>query len=92
MTIVESKFKEIESGGKLSFVEADVLKTEKKKRQRQNEFERVASLDNLEQVKLIFFDDNIQLIVCTTIGCDTDKIIILRKGLEIPSKRIYKVI
>lgn len=94
--IMDSKYKEIdkENVGKLTFPDADVLKTEKKKSQRQNELERAMSLGNLEQVKvkIYFEDDKDKLFVETTIWGVTDKCIILKQGLVIPNKRIYKVI
>ncbi|MGY6561937.1 MAG: hypothetical protein ACXITV_07515 [Luteibaculaceae bacterium] len=93
---METIFKEIEKEnvGKLTFPDGDVLKTEIKKNQRQNELERAMSLSNLEQVKVkIFFeDDKSKLLVDTTIWGVTDESIILKQGLVIPNRRIYKVI
>lgn len=69
--IMETRFKEIdkENIGKLNFPIDDVLKTEQKKIQRQNELERAMTLGNLEQVKvkIYFEDDKDKLFVDTTI-------------------------
>ena len=68
---METRFKEIdkENIGKLNFPIDDVLKTEQKKIQRQNELERAMTLGNLEQVKvkIYFEDDKDKLFVDTTI-------------------------
>lgn len=52
------------------------------------------SLGNLEKVKVkIFFeDDKSKIYVETTIWGVTDESVILKQGLVIPNKRIYKVI
>ncbi len=94
--VMETKFKEIdkENIGKLNFPMNDVLKTEKKQIQRQSELERVMALGNLEQVKvkIYFEDDKDKLFVDTTIWGVTDESVILKQGLVIPNRRIFKVI
>jgi len=93
---MEIKFKEIgkENIGELIFPTEDVLKSDKKIKQRQIALERAMALGNLEQVKVkIFFeDDKSKLFVDTTIWGVTDESVILKQGLVIPNKRIYKVI
>ena len=94
--IMETNFREMnkENIGKLNFPSVEVLNTEKKKNQRKMELERAMALGNLEQVKVkIFFeDDKEKLFVDTTIWGVTDESVILKRGVIIPNKRIYKVI
>ncbi|TJZ60075.1 hypothetical protein FAZ15_14425 [Sphingobacterium olei] len=93
---METKFKEIdkENIGKLNFPMDDIVKMEKKQIQRQSELERAMALGNLEQVKvkIYFEDDKDKLFVETTIWGVTDESVILKQGLVIPNRRIFKVI
>ncbi|MDR7131316.1 hypothetical protein J2X69_003677 [Algoriphagus sp. 4150] len=93
---MKTSFKEIDKGivGSLNFPNSDVLRTDKKKSQRQHNLERAMALGNLEQIKVkIYFEDsNEKLFVDTTIWGVTDESVILKQGLIIPNKRIHKVI
>ncbi|KGO90789.1 hypothetical protein Q764_01315 [Flavobacterium suncheonense GH29-5 = DSM 17707] len=79
----------------LSFPENDVLDDDKEAiLQRQNDLNRALALGNLEhlKIKIYFEDDKSKKVVDTTIWGLTDERIILKQGVVIPIKRIYKTI
>lgn len=79
----------------LTFPENDVLDDDKEAiLQRKNDLNRALTLGNLEHLKIkIYFEDNkSKKMVDTTIWGLTDERIILKQGVVIPIKRIYKTI
>uniref|UniRef100_UPI0028BF335A hypothetical protein n=1 Tax=Flavobacterium sp. TaxID=239 RepID=UPI0028BF335A len=79
----------------LIFPESDVLEDDRDAiLQRQNDLNRALALGNLEHLKIkIFFEDSTsKKMVDTTIWGVTDERIILKQGVVIPIKRIYKTI
>lgn len=89
-------FQEInkEQVGELNFPHSDVLLTDQERKQRKADLERAMSLGNLEQVKvkIYFEDDQEKRFVDTTIWGVTDESIILKQGVVIPFRRIFKVL
>jgi len=79
----------------LTFPENDVLDDDKEAiLQRKNDLNRALTLGNLEhlKIKIYFEDDKSKKMVDTTIWGVTDERIILKQGVVIPIKRIYKTI
>ncbi len=79
----------------LTFPENDVLDDDKEAiLQRKNDLNRALTLGNLEhlKIKIYFEDDKSKKMVDTTIWGLTDERIILKQGVVIPIKRIYKTI
>lgn len=79
----------------LTFPENDVLDDDKEAiLQRKNDLNRALTLGNLEhlKIKIYFEDDTSKKMVDTTIWGLTDERIILKQGVVIPIKRIYKTI
>ena len=79
----------------LNFPENDVLDDDKEAiLQRKNDLNRALTLGNLEHLKIrIYFeDDRSKKMVDTTVWGLTDERIILKQGVVIPIKRIYKTI
>lgn len=79
----------------LIFPENDVLDDDKEAiLQRKNDLNRALTLGNLEhlKIKIYFEDDKSKKMVDTTIWGLTDERIILKQGVVIPIKRIYKTI
>jgi hypothetical protein len=78
----------------LKFPDSDVLVEGKDKYLRNSDLIRAQSLGNLEHSKMkIFFEDNeSKKVVETTVWAVTDTIVVLKKGVEIPIKRIYKIL
>lgn len=77
------------------FPENDVLDDDKEAiLQRKNDLNRALTLGNLEhlKIKIYFEDDKSKKMVDTTIWGLTDERIILKQGVVIPIKRIYKTI
>jgi hypothetical protein len=91
-TIFETVEKEeIES---LKFPHSDVLNNEEDIYQRKNDLDRAQALGNLEHSKIkIFFEDNeSKKVVETTVWAVTDNSVVLKQGVGIPIKRIFKSI
>ncbi|MEW5675746.1 hypothetical protein ABGT15_05495 [Flavobacterium enshiense] len=79
----------------LIFPEEDVLDDDKDAiLQRKNDLNRALALGNLEhlKIKIYFEDDQSKKMVDTTIWGVTDERIILKQGVVIPIKRIYKTV
>ncbi|MGX7666193.1 hypothetical protein [Flavobacterium pedocola] len=79
----------------LFFPDDDVLEDDKQAiLQRKNDLNRALSLGNLEhlKIKIFFEDDKSKKMVDTTIWGLTDERIILKQGVVIPIKRIYKTV
>ncbi|WP_177734781.1 hypothetical protein [Flavobacterium inviolabile] len=79
----------------LSFPESDVLDDDKVAiTRRMEDLNRALTLGNLEHLKIkIYFEDNVsKKMVETTIWGVTDERIILKQGVVIPVRRIYKTI
>lgn len=78
----------------LKFPDSDVLVEGKDKYLRNSDLIRAQSLGNLEHSKIkIFFEDNeSKKVVETTVWALTNTTVILKKGVEIPIKRIYKIV
>jgi hypothetical protein len=78
----------------LKFPDSDVLVEGKEKYLRNSDLIRAQSLGNLEHSKIkIFFEDNeSKKVVETTVWALTNTTVILKKGVEIPIKRIYKIV
>ncbi|MBN9284966.1 MULTISPECIES: hypothetical protein [unclassified Flavobacterium] len=79
----------------LSFPESDVLDDDKAAiTRRMEDLNRALTLGNLEHLKIkIYFEDNVsKKMVETTIWGVTDERIILKQGVVIPVRRIYKTI
>ena len=79
----------------LTFPENVVLDDDKEAiLQRKNDLNRALTLGNLEhlKIKIYFEDDKSKKMVDTTIWGLTDERIILKQGVVIPIKRIYKTI
>lgn len=91
-----TEFKEIEKEniGHLNFPNHDVLSSESEINLRLDFLKRAMSLGNLDQikVKIYFEDDKDKLVVDTTIWAVTIESVILKHGIIIPNRRIYKVI
>ncbi|WP_240470435.1 hypothetical protein [Flavobacterium suncheonense] len=97
MNTMESMYETIDKEliSSLSFPENDVLDDDKEAiLQRQNDLNRALALGNLEhlKIKIYFEDDKSKKVVDTTIWGLTDERIILKQGVVIPIKRIYKTI
>lgn len=81
--------------GSLTFPSTDVLEDDIVAiRQRKEDLDRALTLGNLEhlKIKIFFEDDTSKKMVDTTIWGLTEERIILKKGVVIPIKRIYKTI
>jgi len=81
--------------GSLTFPKVDVLEDDKDAiKHRKDELERALTLGNLEhlKIKIYFEDDTSKKMVDTTIWGVTEERIILKQGVVIPIKRIYKTI
>nr|WP_294936839.1 hypothetical protein [uncultured Flavobacterium sp.] len=81
--------------GTLLFPNNDVLEDDKEAiKQRRKELDRALTLGNLEhlKIKIYFEDDTSKKMVDTTIWGLTEERIILKQGVVIPIKRIYKTI
>lgn len=81
--------------GSLLFPNSDVLEDDKEAiKQRKEELDRALTLGNLEhlKIKIYFEDDTSKKMVDTTIWGLTEERIILKQGVVIPIKRIYKTI
>jgi len=81
--------------GSLFFPNNDVLEDDKEAiKQRKEELDRALTLGNLEhlKIKIYFEDDTSKKMVDTTIWGLTEERIILKQGVVIPIKRIYKTI
>jgi hypothetical protein len=94
---MDSKFEIIdkEKISSLIFPEGDVLEDDRDAiKQRRNELDRALTLGNLEHLKIqIYFeDDTSKKVVDTTVWGLTEERIILKQGVVIPIKRIYKTI
>ncbi len=78
----------------LKFPSNEVLNEIHEINDRNHNLQRALALGNLEHSKIkIYFEDTIsKKMVETTIWGITDKSIILKKGIEIPIHRIYKII
>ncbi|MFN7044759.1 MAG: hypothetical protein ACK4M1_06150 [Flavobacterium sp.] len=78
----------------LNFPKSDVLDDKEALAERKNHLDRALSLGNLEHVKIkIYFeDDSSRKMVETTIWGVTDERVILKQGVVIPVKRIYKIV
>ncbi|MCG2612062.1 hypothetical protein LZZ90_11135 [Flavobacterium sp. SM15] len=79
----------------LSFPDGDVLDDDKDAiKQRKNDLDRALTLGNLEhlKIKIYFEDDTSKKMVDTTIWGVTEERIILKQGVVIPIRRIYKTI
>lgn len=78
----------------LKFPNEEVLQNEEAISQRDVDLNRAQSLGNLEHSKMkIFFEDSqSQKVVETTVWAVTNSSVILKKGVEIPINRIYKLI
>lgn len=79
----------------LTFPSGDVLEDDKEAiKQRKEELDRALTLGNLEhlKIKIYFEDDTSKKMVDTTIWGLTEERIILKQGVVIPIKRIYKTI
>ena len=78
----------------LNFPQIDVLKDKEEMIARINDLDRALSLGNLEHLKIkIYFEDDVsKKVVETTIWGVTDERVILKQGVVIPVKRIYKII
>ncbi len=78
----------------LNFPQIDVLKDKEEMITRRNDLDRALSLGNLEHLKIkIYFEDDVsKKVVETTIWGVTDERVILKQGVVIPVKRIYKII
>lgn len=79
----------------LSFPESDVLDDDQAAiTRRMEDLNRALTLGNLEHLKIkIYFEDNVsKKMVETTIWGVTDERIILKQGVVIPVRRIYKTI
>lgn len=81
--------------GSLLFPNNDVLEDDKEAiKQRKEELDRALTLGNLEhlKIKIYFEDDTSKKMVDTTIWGLTEERIILKQGVVIPIKRIYKTV
>ena len=81
--------------GTLTFPNSDVLDDDKEAiKQRKEELDRALTLGNLEHHKIqIYFEDDVsKKMVDTTIWGLTEERIILKQGVVIPIRRIYKTI
>ncbi|CAM3689374.1 hypothetical protein FSS13T_14090 [Flavobacterium saliperosum S13] len=81
--------------GSLLFPNSDVLEDDKEAiKQRKEELDRALTLGNLEhlKIKIYFEDDTSKKMVDTTVWGLTEERIILKQGVVIPIKRIYKTI
>lgn len=81
--------------GTLLFPNNDVLEDDKDAiKLRREELDRALTLGNLEhlKIKIFFEDDTSKKMVDTTIWGLTEERIILKQGVVIPIKRIYKTI
>jgi hypothetical protein len=78
----------------LKFPNIDVLQDTDEIIQRSVDLNRAQSLGNLEHNKIkIYFEDNLsKKMVETTVWAVTDHSVVLKMGVEIPIKRIYKSI
>lgn len=79
----------------LSFPSNDVLDDDKEAiKHRKEELDRALTLGNLEhlKIKIYFEDDTSKKMVDTTIWGLTEERIILKQGVVIPIKRIYKTV
>lgn len=78
----------------LKFPDVDVLVEGEAKYHRNSDLIRAQSLGNLEHSKMkIFFEDNeSKKVVETTVWAVTNTTVVLKKGVEIPIKRIYKIL
>jgi len=78
----------------LKFPDSDVLVEGKDKYLRNSDLIRAQSLGNLEHSKMkIYFEDNeSKKVVETTVWAVTNTTVVLKKGVEIPIKRIYKIV
>jgi len=83
---------EKESIHSLKFPASEVLNDSTAISQRHSDLNRALALGNLEHGKTrIFFEDNqSKKVVETTVWGVTDDVVILKKGVGIPIKRIYK--
>jgi hypothetical protein len=78
----------------LKFPKEEVLKDKALIIARDEDLKRALSLGNLEhnKIKIFFADDSVQRLVETTVWGVTDKRVILKQGVIIPTNRIYKII
>lgn len=78
----------------LFFPVTDVLTDKHEILQRKQDLERAMVIGNTEHVKIeIFFeDDKEQYVTNTTVWAVTPEHIVLKKGVTIPIKRIYRII
>jgi hypothetical protein len=78
----------------LKFPDFDVLVEGKEKYLRNSDLIRAQSLGNLEhsKMKIFFEDDQSKKVVETTVWAVTNTTVVLKKGVEIPIKRIYKIV
>lgn len=77
----------------LHFPSDEILHSDSKIAERLKEVDRAISLGNLEhyKVKIYFADDLGQKVVHTTIWAVTDKSIVLKQNVVIPTHRIIKL-
>ena len=77
----------------LHFPPEEILRADSKIADRLKEVDRAISLGNLEhyKVKIYFVDDAGQKVVHTTIWAVTDKAIVLKQNVIIPTHRIVKL-
>ncbi len=78
----------------LKFPSEEILKDKELIKQRDQDLNRALSLGNLEhtKIKIYFEDDSVKRLVETTVWGVTDKIVILKQGVVIPTNRIYKLV